>query len=62
VRVHRSWLVNLDCLAEIEPLETGDARLTLRDGTRVPCSRTYRAALRGGIPTQRAAAQDLSPA
>jgi len=48
VRVHRSWLVNLDFLAEIEPLETGDARLTLRDGTRVPCSRTYRAALRGG--------------
>jgi hypothetical protein len=48
VRVHRSWLVNLDFLAEIEPLETGDARLTLRDGTKVPCSRTYRAALRGG--------------
>lgn len=49
VRVHRSWLVNLDFLAEIEPLETGDARLALRDGTRVPCSRTYRAALRGGV-------------
>jgi hypothetical protein len=49
VRVHRSWLVNLDFLAQIEPLETGDARLTLRDGTRVPCSRTYRAALRGGV-------------
>jgi hypothetical protein len=48
VRVHRSWLVNLDFLAEIEPLDTGDARLTLRDRTRVPCSRTYRAALRGG--------------
>jgi hypothetical protein len=46
VRVHRSWVVNLDCLAEIEPLDTGDARLTLRDGTRVPCSRTYRDALR----------------
>jgi LytTr DNA-binding domain len=49
VRVHRSWLVNLDFLAEIEPLETGDARLTMRDGTKVPCSRTYRAALRGGV-------------
>jgi hypothetical protein len=46
VRVHRSWVVNLDFLAEIEPLETGDARLTLRDGTKVPCSRTYRGALR----------------
>jgi len=51
VRVHRSWLVNLDFLAEIEPLETGDARLTLRDGTRVPCSRTYRDALRGSPAT-----------
>ena len=46
VRVHRSYMVNLDCLAEIEPLETGDARLLMRDGTRIPCSRRYRAALR----------------
>jgi hypothetical protein len=46
VRVHRSYMVNLDCLAEIEPLETGDARLTLRDGTRLPCSRRYRGALK----------------
>jgi hypothetical protein len=56
VRVHRSWLVNLDFLAEIEPLETGDARLTLRDGTKVPCSRTYRAALRGESPAAVASA------
>jgi len=46
LRVHRSYIVNLDHLAEIEPLETGDARLRLRDGTIVPCSRRYRAALR----------------
>jgi len=46
VRVHRSYMVNLDCVAEIEPLETGDARLTLRDGTRLPCSRRYRSVLR----------------
>jgi DNA-binding LytR/AlgR family response regulator len=39
-------MVNLDCLAEIEPLESGDARLVLRDGTRLPCSRRYRAALK----------------
>jgi hypothetical protein len=45
-RVHRSYMVNLDHLAEIEPLETGDARLKLRDGTPVPCSRRYREALR----------------
>jgi hypothetical protein len=56
VRVHRSYMVNLDCLAEIEPLETGDARLTLRDGTRVPCSRRYRPALarrgQGAVPAR----------
>jgi hypothetical protein len=46
VRVHRSYLVNLDYLAEIEPLDTGDARLHLRDGAKIPCSRRYRAALR----------------
>ena len=46
VRVHRSYFVNLDYLAEIEPLETGDARLQMRDGAKIPCSRRYRAALR----------------
>ncbi|MHA6205047.1 LytTR family DNA-binding domain-containing protein [Dyella soli] len=46
VRVHRSYLVNLDYLAEIEPLETGDARLVMRDGATVPCSRRFRAQLR----------------
>ena len=46
VRVHRSYFVNLDYLAEIEPLETGDARLQLRDSVKIPCSRRYRAALR----------------
>lgn len=49
VRVHRSHIVNLDYLLEIEPLDSGDARLKLRDGTLVNCSRTYRDALRGRI-------------
>ena len=49
VRVHRSHIVNLDYLLEIEPLDSGDARLKLRDGTLVSCSRTYRDALRGRI-------------
>ncbi len=47
VRVHRSYMVNLDCIAEIEPLDTGDARVVMRDGAKVPCSRRYRGALRG---------------
>lgn len=46
VRVHRSYLVNLDYLAEIEPLDSGDARLRLASGAMVPCSRRYRANLR----------------
>jgi len=46
VRVHRSYMVNLDFINEIEPLETGDARILMKDGTRVPCSRRYRSALK----------------
>lgn len=46
VRVHRSYIVNLDFLDQIEPLETGDARLLLKNGSRIPCSRRYRSALR----------------
>lgn len=45
-RVHRSWIVNLEHVAMIEPLDTGDARIHLRDGSTLPCSRRYRAALR----------------
>jgi hypothetical protein len=44
-RVHRSHAVNLDQIAEIEPLEAGDARLRMKDGSVVPCSRRYREAL-----------------
>ena len=46
VRVHRSHFINLDYLAEIEPLENGEARLRMRDGATIPCSRRYRNALR----------------
>lgn len=46
VRIHRSYIVNLDQVASIEPLDTGDARVHLKDGTALPGSRTYRAGLR----------------
>lgn len=46
-RVHRSYAVNRDCVAEIEPLESGDARLRMKDGSVVPCSRRHREALAG---------------
>lgn len=46
-RVHRSYMVNLDFIKEIEPLDTGDARILMKDGSKIPCSRRYRAALKG---------------
>lgn len=45
-RIHRSYIVNLDQVASIEPLDAGDARVHLRDGTVLPCSRRQREALR----------------
>ncbi len=46
VRVHRSYIVNLDCVQEIEPMDSGDARARMRDGVVVPVSRRYRDNLR----------------
>ncbi|HSR66137.1 MAG TPA: LytTR family DNA-binding domain-containing protein [Xanthomonadaceae bacterium] len=56
-RIHRSYLVNLDRLASIEPLDTGDARVHMDDGAVLPCSRRYRAVLR-----ERAQAGEAQPA
>lgn len=47
IRVHRSFIVNLDHIAEIEPLDGGDARIRLKDGTHIPFSRRCRSVLRG---------------
>jgi len=49
VRVHRSHLVRLDHIESIEPLESGDARISLKTGDSIPCSRRYLAALRERI-------------
>ena len=48
-RIHRSYMVNLDRIASIEPLDSGDARVHLHDGTVLPCSRSHREALRARI-------------
>ena len=45
VRVHRSAIVRLSAIRAIEPLGSGDQRLTLTNGTRLRVSRTYRTAL-----------------
>jgi len=47
VRVHRGFIVNVRQVAGIEPTDDGDARLRMRDGTTVPCSRAYRHRLPG---------------
>jgi DNA-binding LytR/AlgR family response regulator len=53
LRIHRSYIVNFDQIVSIEPLESGDARVHLRDKTVLPCSRRYRDALkaRTGSPS-----------
>ena len=43
VRIHRSTLVNLERIKEIQPLFHGDYVVLLRDGTELTLSRTYRA-------------------
>ncbi|MDM0043972.1 LytTR family DNA-binding domain-containing protein [Variovorax dokdonensis] len=53
VRVHRSWAVHLDRIAEIEPLEGGDSRLHMRGGGQVPCSRRFRANLQANAQAGR---------
>ena len=42
-----SYAVNLDAIATIETLDSGDTRLAMKDGSTEPCSRRYRAGLRG---------------
>jgi len=49
VRIHRSYIVHLGQVDSIEPLDTGDARIHLRGGGVLPCSRTYREILRQRI-------------
>ena len=46
IRVHRSAIVNMDRVEEIEPFETGDARARLSTGAMIPVSRRYRTHLR----------------
>jgi two-component system, LytTR family, response regulator len=41
VRVHRSTIVNVERIREIQPLFHGDQIAILRDGTRITCSRSF---------------------
>ncbi len=42
IRIHRSTIVNLDRVRELEPYFHGDYMVRLNDGTRLTLSRTYR--------------------
>jgi DNA-binding LytR/AlgR family response regulator len=49
VRVHRSYLVRLEQIEALESEDGGDAKLLMKDGMRIPCSRTYRERLRSRL-------------
>jgi two-component system, LytTR family, response regulator len=42
IRVHRSSIVNLDSILELQPISHGEFELVLKDGHRSRVSRTYR--------------------
>jgi two-component system LytT family response regulator len=42
LRIHRSRLVNLDCIKELTPLFNGDYTVALQSGDELTLSRTYR--------------------
>jgi len=45
VRVHRSLIVNIDSIVQLEPLSHGEFDVVMKDGARRRVSRTYRALL-----------------
>lgn len=46
VRIHRSAIVNIDCIERIEPYTHGEHVVTLRDGSRLASSRAHSAGLK----------------
>ncbi len=41
-RVHRSAIVNVERIAELQPLFSGEYSILLQDGTKLTLSRNYR--------------------
>lgn len=46
IRIHRSIIVRIDRIRELEPLFQGDFLIVMRDGTRLTSSRSYRDRIR----------------
>jgi two-component system LytT family response regulator len=55
VRVHRSAIVQIDCVAEMRPQSHGDAELRLDEGTRIAVSRTWRERVQRALDAPRRA-------
>lgn len=45
IRIHRSYIVNVSRISELQPCNSGEFIVLLRNGKELPCSRTYRRAL-----------------
>ena len=45
VRVHRSAIVNIECVSHLQPISHGEFEVVMKSGTRAKISRTYRAVL-----------------
>jgi len=46
VRIHRSYIVNVSRIRELQPCNSGEFIVLLRSGKELPCSRSYRHVLR----------------
>ena len=46
VRIHRSYIVNVSRIRELQPCNSGEFIVLLRNGKELPCSRSYRHVLR----------------
>ncbi|HLM56565.1 MAG TPA: LytTR family DNA-binding domain-containing protein [Pyrinomonadaceae bacterium] len=49
VRIHRSTIVRLDCVRELQPWSHGEYRVILYDGTQLTLSRSYRDRLQAAL-------------
>src|SRR5215470_16073934 len=47
IRIHRSYIVNIDRIRELQPCNSGEFIVSLRTGKELPCSRTYRGIVQG---------------
>ena len=47
IRIHRSFIVNVSRIRELQPCNSGEFIVLLQDGKELPCSRTYRRTLQG---------------